>query len=216
MSGPLQVRGLRVDADGRTLLDVAELEAPPGVCTVVAGGGDSGKTLLAAALAGAVPHARGDVRIGDRGVAGPPSARTRRGLAAVANTPLRLRGVSVAEALARNRRVADAFDRFPLLAARRGLRAERLSGGEHQALRIACAWMAMPDALVLDSPATGLAAPVVDAVLALAREEAQRGAAVLWLDQPQAPLPAQPSLQIEGGRIRSASGSRTPSRWESG
>jgi branched-chain amino acid transport system ATP-binding protein len=206
-AGGLIVRGLRVERDGRTLLDVEPLHAPAGVCTVVVGAGDSGKTLLASALSGAVTAA-GEVRIGARTLAGPPSARIHAGLSAVPNAPLRIRGVAVAEALTlaaaahgNGRRVSDAFDRFPLLAARRGLRTERLSGGEHQALRIACAWIATPAALVLDSPTTGLAASVVEAVITLARDEAARGAAVLWLDQPAAPLPAPARMRIEGGRI---------------
>jgi branched-chain amino acid transport system ATP-binding protein len=213
MSGDgLRTRGLRVERDGRTLLDVPDLHAPSGRCTVVIGDGDSGKTLLTAALSGALDGVPGEVRLGGRALDGPPSRRIRHGLAAVPNQPLRLRGVTVAEALAlaasgrtpAARRVADIFDRFPLLAARRSLRAERLSGGEHQALRIACAWMSAPDALVLDSPTTGLAASVVDAVLALARDEAARGAAVLWLDQPGAPLPAGATLRITGGTISAA------------
>jgi branched-chain amino acid transport system ATP-binding protein len=206
-AGGLLVRGLRVERDGRTLLDVGSLEAPAGVCTVVVGAGDSGKTLLTSALSGAVAAA-GEVRIGPRVLAGSPSARIRAGLSAVPNAPLRIRGVTVAEALTlaaaahrKGRRVSDAFDRFPLLAARRRVRTERLSGGEHQALRIACAWIATPAALILDSPTTGLAASVVEAVIQLARDEAARGSAVLWLDQPAAPLPAPAGLHIEGGRI---------------
>jgi len=218
MSGAgLQVRGLRLDRDGRRLLDVDALDVPAGACTVLAGEGDSGKTLLAAALGG-MAGATGDVRLGTRRLAGPPSQRIRAGLAAVPNDPTRLRGVSVVEALALaatrgardgsavRRAVSDVFDRFSLLAARRSLRAERLSGGEHQALRIACAWVASPDVLVLDSPTTGLAASVVDAVLALARDEAARGAAVLWLDQPAAPLPAAATLRIAGGRVSAPPG----------
>jgi branched-chain amino acid transport system ATP-binding protein len=208
----LLLRQLRVDRDGRLLLDVDSLLAPAGACTVVSGGGDAGKTLLAAAVAGAVPGARGEVRLLGRAVAGPPSQRVRRGVVAVPDQPQRVRGVSVAEALLLStrrrgpagRRVSDAFDRFPLLAARRTLRAERLSGGEHQALRIACAWLASADALVLDSPTTGLAASLVDVVVALAAEEAQRGCAVLWLDQPGAPAPAAPTLHLAGGRISAA------------
>jgi branched-chain amino acid transport system ATP-binding protein len=207
----LSVRGLRVERDGRLLLDVAELRAPASHCTVITGGGDSGKTLLAAAISGALGDARGEVWLDGRAVVGPPSARIRAGLAAVPDTPLRLRGVTVAEALSlaarRGRRVADAFDRFSLLAGRAGLRTERLSGGEHQALRIACAWVSTPGALILDSPTTGLAASLVDAVVALARDEAARGAAVLWLDRPGAPLPAAPALRIGAGRLSAAAAS---------
>jgi branched-chain amino acid transport system ATP-binding protein len=221
MSDGLRLRTLRLERDGRLLLEVDALHVPAGECTVVVGEGDSGKTLLAACIAGAVDRVRGEVRVDGRAIAGPPSSRLRAGLAAVANTPLRLRGISVAEALslaARDgARVSDVLDRFPLLAARRGLSTDRLSGGEHQALRLACAYVARPDALVLDSPTTGLAAEVVNAVLGLAGDEAARGAAVLWLDQPGAPLPAAPSLTIARGRILSAAaGSRTASTSGSG
>jgi branched-chain amino acid transport system ATP-binding protein len=213
----LLLRAVRVELDGRLLLDLAALHAPPATCTVVVGPGDSGKTLLAAALAGAVPGARGDVRLDGRAVTGPPSARRRAGLVAVPHQPVRVFGVTVAEALAlaaarrRVRRVSDALDRFSLLARRRSLPSERLSGGEHQLLRIACAWVATPRALVLDSPTTGLAAEMVESVVSLAREEAARGVAVLWLDQAAAPLPAAAALHLVGGRISAAAESRTAS-----
>jgi branched-chain amino acid transport system ATP-binding protein len=226
MSGEgLRARRLRVDRDGRLLLDVEDVHAPRLRCTVVTGGGDSGKSLLTAALCGSLGAVRGEVAVNGRVVAGPPSHRLRSGLAAVPNQPLRIVGVTVDEALTlaattrgrrRTRRLADAFDRFPLLAARRRMRAERLSGGEHQALRLACAYLAAADALVLDSPTTGLAASVVDAVLAMARDEAARGAAVLWLDQPGAPLPAEVTLRMAGGRLSAAAESRTESPSGSG
>ncbi len=216
----LHARDLRFERDGRVLLDVVALDVPASSCTVIEGGGDAGKTLLAAALAGAVRDAGGEVRIDDRRCGGPPSARLRHGLAVVPNDTTRIRGVTVTEALtlARRdaRRVSDAFDRFPLLAARRRLRADRLSGGEHQALRIACAYLAMPAALVLDSPTTGLAAALVDTVLHLARDEAARGAAVLWLDQPGAPVPNTATLRLDAGRLSAAAESRTVSPRESG
>jgi ABC-type branched-subunit amino acid transport system ATPase component len=216
----LHARDLCVERDGRGLLDVAALDVPTSSCTVIEGGGDAGKTLLAAALAGAVLDAGGEVRIGNRRCSGPPSSRLRHGLAVVPNDVIRIRGVTVTEALtlARRgtRRVSDAFDRFPLLAARRTLRTDRLSGGEHQTLRIACAYLAMPAALVLDSPTTGLAASLVDAVLALARDEAARGAAVLWLDQPGAPVPNAATLRLDAGRLSAAAESRTVSLRESG
>jgi len=213
----LLLRALRIDRDGRTLLDVAALHAPPGICTVVTGPGDAGKTLLAASATGSVAGARGEVRLGGRLLSGPASARRRTGLAAATGEPLRVRGISVAEALSLaragrgGRRVSDAFDRFPLLARRRGLHCERLSGGEHQLLRIACAWICSPAALLLDSPTTGLAASVAAGVVTLAVEEAQRGVAVLWLDQPAAPAPAAAAHGIADGRVSAVAGSRTAS-----
>ena len=201
----LSVRDLRVDVEGRVLVSIDALDLPGGACTVLTGPGDSGKTVLALALAGAMP-AQGEVRVAGRPCTGPPSARVRQGLAVVAATPLRLQGCSVTEALhlaaRRGRRVAAILDRFPLLAARRSLAVERLSGGEHQVLRIACAWAATPDALVLDTPTTGLAGDVAQDVRRLALDEAARGAAVLWLDQPAATvLPAPPALALRDGSV---------------
>ncbi len=216
----LVVRALHVEADGRRLLAVDKLIAPASTCTVITGPGDAGKTLLALALAGAAPATRAaTLTLDGRPLDGPPSARARAGLAVVAGTPLRLRGITVAEALdlAPRRRATprrtrdDALARFPLLAARRTLPCDRLSGGEHQLLRIACAWITTPRALVLDSPTTGLAGALAQDVVTLAQEEARRGAAVLWLDQPNAPLPAEPAHRLDAGRLSAPAESRTES-----
>jgi branched-chain amino acid transport system ATP-binding protein len=206
----LGIEDLRLERDGRVLLDVARLRAPAGQCTVILGGPDAGKTLLSLALAGALPDAHATVQIGTHGITGTPAQRIRRGLAVVAGDTVRIRGVTAAEALnlaarGNQARVSAAYDRFPILAARRRLHAERLSGGEHQALRIACAIASQPRVLVLDSPTTGLAASVADTVVALANEEAQRGTAVLWLDQPGAPLPAHhATYRLDAGRLSGA------------
>ncbi|HEV7679436.1 MAG TPA: ATP-binding cassette domain-containing protein [Candidatus Dormibacteraeota bacterium] len=210
----LSVDELHLERDGRTLLDIAHLRAPAGECTVVLGGADAGKTVLALALSGALPDARATVRCGPHTISGTPAQRMRRGLAVVAADALRIRGISVAEALdlaarGNRRRVSAAYDRFPMLASRGRLPTDRLSGGEHQALRIACAVASQPRALVLDSPTTGLAAEVADAVLILARDQAQRGVAVLWLDQPGAPLPAPATHRLDRGGLSAAAVSRT-------
>src|SRR5438309_6828 len=53
---------------------------------------------------------------------------------------------------------------------------------------------------------TSLAADVAAAVVDLARAEAGRGAAVLWLDAPGAATPAPPRLNLAGGRLVAAPG----------
>jgi ABC-type branched-subunit amino acid transport system ATPase component len=212
----LSVDALHLERDGRVLLDIASLRAPAGECTVLLGGADAGKTLLALALAGALPDAQATVQQGAHVITGTPAQRMRRGLAVVAADTLRIRGISVAEALnlaarGNSARVSAAYDRFPILATRSSLPTDRLSGGEHQALRLACAVASQPRALVLDSPTTGLAAEVARTVVTLARDEAGRGVAVLWLDQPGAPLPANPTLRLDNGRLSAAAESRTAS-----
>ena len=204
-AGGLEVVGLRAARDGVLLLEVPALWVAAGDCAVLIAPGGAGKTVLAAALAGQLPAA-GEVRAGGRLCAGSPSRRRRAGLAAVVQGRPRLAGCSVAEALrlaaTGARTAAAALDGHPALATRIAVPVSRLSEGEHQLLRLACAWLATPAVLVLDAPADGLAAPLAEAVRALARSEAARGAAVLWLDQPGAELPAPPSLEIAGGRVR--------------
>jgi ABC-type branched-subunit amino acid transport system ATPase component len=212
--GGLEVVGLRAARDGVLLLEVPDLRVAAGACAVMVAPGGAGKTVLAAALAGQLPVA-GEVRAGGRPCAGSPSRRRRAGLVAVVQGRPRLAGCSVAEALGLaatgSRTAAAALEGQPALAARAAVPVARLSGGEHQLLRLACAWLATPAVLVLDAPAGGLAAPLAEAVRALARSEAARGAAVLWLDQPGADLPAPASLEIAAGRVRERAGPGTAS-----
>jgi len=202
----LAVRGLAVERAGRTVV-IAELAVAGGQCSVLTGGAGSGKSSLAAAIAGALP-ASGTVEVGGRRLRGPASRRRRLGLAAVLPDEPPARGCTVAELLdlaARApRTAAEALERFPLLAARARLDAGRLSGGERQLLRVAVAWAASPAALVLDAPTGGLASDVAAGVCELALEEARRGAAVLWLDQPGAALPALARWRLDGGVVRAS------------
>lgn len=204
MSHRLEVSNLRVAYGGRGVLDVSELTAQRGDLVVVLGGAGSGKTTLAAALAGSVAS-RGKVSLDGRPLDGSPSQRRRRGLAVALREGGRLSGCSVAEALhlaARgSRRDAQALERFRQLGTRRTLLAQLLSGGEQQLLRVAAAWCAAPLVLVLDSPTVGLAADAAENVVALAREESARGTAVLWLEQDARAAPSPPSLALAAGKL---------------
>ena len=198
------MRSLRVVARGRQLLDVHELTVAGGEVGVVLGDAGSGKTVLAAALAGALDSS-GEVRVDERLLEGPPSLRRRQGLGVALRDGTRIAGCTVAEALAlaaggSDRRQA-ALDRFPALATRRDVLAQLLSGGEQQMLQVACAWCAHPRVLVLDSPTVGLAAEAAAAVAALAREVATQGAAVLWLEQDVRAAPVAATHRLRAGRL---------------
>lgn len=201
----LRVRGLRVERGGSVVLDGVDLDVPAGSCMVIDGAAGSGKTTFAAALAGALPSG-GVVELAGRRLSGStPSARWRRGLAAALGDGSRLAGCSVTEALGlaacRERRAGAALELLPVLGGRASVRVEQLSGGEQQLLRVACAWVAAPAALILDAPTVGLAADVAAAVVELADTEARCGAAVVWLDAPGAPAPDGPRRRLAGGRL---------------
>ena len=75
------------------------------------------------------------------------------------------------------------YSHFPILAERRGMRAERLSGGEQQMLAIGRALMAQPRLLLLDEPSLGLAPLLVESVFAIIRRIKARGVTILLVEQ---------------------------------
>jgi branched-chain amino acid transport system ATP-binding protein len=208
MTPRLSIERLHVTIGGRSVLDVEELHLEAGELAVVLGDAGSGKTALAATLAGMLT-AEGTVRVDGLALRGPGSRRRRQGLAASVRDGYRISGCSVIEALRlaapRSRRPEAVLERLPQLATRRHLGAQLLSGGEQQLLQLACACCARPRVLVLDSPTVGLAADAAATITTLAREEAAAGCAVLWLEQDQRAAPSEAAWLLIRGRVAPAS-----------
>ncbi|MBV8445053.1 MAG: ATP-binding cassette domain-containing protein [Candidatus Dormibacteraeota bacterium] len=202
----LSLRRLVVRRFGRTVLDIAELDIAEGGLAVLTGGSASGKTTLAAALAGSLA-CEGQVRVAGRPLDGPPSHRRRRLTAAVRDGE-RVTGCTVEEALrlaaGGTARLQVAFDALPQIGSRRRLDCGLLSGGEQQLLQVAAAWATAPEVLVLDSPTVGLAADAASTVTELARQHAADGGTVLWLEQDGRVAPAAPLASLVRGRLAPA------------
>jgi branched-chain amino acid transport system ATP-binding protein len=79
--------------------------------------------------------------------------------------------------------LADVFERFPILEARRDQRAGTMSGGQQQMLAMGRALMLDPDLLLLDEPSAGLAPDLVDETFDKVDEINDRGTAVLMVEQ---------------------------------
>ncbi|HEV3240119.1 MAG TPA: ABC transporter ATP-binding protein [Casimicrobiaceae bacterium] len=77
----------------------------------------------------------------------------------------------------------DVFTLFPLLRERADAAGEVLSGGEQQMLTICRTLMGDPDLIMIDEPTEGLAPMLVDLVRRLLERIAQRGIAILLIEQ---------------------------------
>jgi branched-chain amino acid transport system ATP-binding protein len=178
-----------------TVLESVSLAARPGTITAVLGANGAGKTTLLRTISGMVKVRQGRILIDGANLARRhPEDITRAGVAHVpegqgviseltVEDNLRLGGL-VRRGPDRAAALADAYQRFPLLAERSRRLAGTLSGGERQILVIARALMAAPRVLLLDEPSLGLAPRMVTQVMDLVRRlRDDSGLTVLLVEQ---------------------------------
>ena len=181
-------------------LDDVTITADAGSITTVLGANGAGKTTLLRAISGMVRPRSGRVLLDGADQAGrSPEDMARAGIAHVPEGQAVIAELTVEENLrvgmmsrpgiARRRAdraaaLAEAYERFSLLADRRRRLAATLSGGERQMLVIARALMARPRVLLLDEPSLGLAprvmTQVMDMVVRLSRES---GITIMLVEQ---------------------------------
>ena len=192
-------RGLVVDAlvagyvRGLPVVHGVSLEAARGEIVTLIGPNGAGKSTVLKAIAGLVETEGGHVRLDGRDVTARPAHQVvSSGIGFVPQTGNVFTTLTVHENLtvgahvvrgALPERLDRAYALFAPLAARRALRARALSGGERQMLAIARALMTDPTVLMLDEPTAGLAPIVVEEVFRQLRRLAERGIAVLMVEQ---------------------------------
>jgi branched-chain amino acid transport system ATP-binding protein len=162
-----------------------------GEILTVAGSNGAGKSTLAKAIVGLLSDVRGHIIFEGTELAGlPTEARIALGIGYVPQVANVFPSLTVLENLrvvpgvkGQAARIDELFAVFAPLAARRGLRAATLSGGERQQLAFARALMARPRLLVLDEPTAALSPAKVAETFALIYRLPTFGVSVLIIEQ---------------------------------
>lgn len=184
----IEAMGIGFDGDRGPLFDGVSLSASAGELLVISGAAGSGKSVLAAVLAGVMAPDRGVVQfagrrmpeVGERGER--PSFAPQDGAlvpeltaAESVSLPLQLRGVAPSEI---NRRVDHWLGALGLAACTDRPVAD-LSGGQRQRVSIARTFASQSCALIFDEPTAEIDAANRELVLSLMLGARDEGAAVI-------------------------------------
>ena len=192
----LDVRDLHVRYGRVHAVRGVSLTVETGEVVAVLGANGAGKSSLLKALMGLEPAAEGIVMLDGADITRwSPSRRVRQHLVLVPEGRRIVTSLTVHENLlmgafarkdmrAVNAEIADIYQRFPNLAARRDAYASVLSGGEQQMLAIGRGLLADPKLMMLDEPSLGLSPRLTNEVFALIGElNRSRGLAILLVEQ---------------------------------
>jgi branched-chain amino acid transport system ATP-binding protein len=214
-SGTLQLEELSVARGGRPVVHDVSLTIPPGEVTTLLGANGAGKSTLVLAVAGVLRPSAGRVLLGDQDLTGVAPERIRSaGVAVVPEGRRLLPALTIDENLSvatyslkreeRRARIAEMFELFPRLKARRDAPGRLLSGGEQQMVVLAQALVARPRIMIVDELSLGLAPIVVKNLVPTLEQVAASGVGVLLIEQfaHVALGLAKTAYVLEGGRIR--------------
>ena len=171
------------------------LSVDAGQIMLIVGENGAGKTTLLRTLGGFIAPTSGSVRLDGTDLTGlAPETMPDKGLRLVLDGHRVFPEISVLDnlRLGATRRVSkadfataieDVFSMFPILKEKLRIHARNLSGGQQQMLALGQAFVAQPKVLLCDEPSTGLAQAVLPTILEFLRRWAQRGTAVVIVEQ---------------------------------
>lgn len=188
----LKVENLKLERDGRPILQDVNLDVYPGQIHALLGVNGSGKSSLAYALMGCSGYQPDAGHIwldGEEVTDLPIDERGRRGMTLAWQEPARFEGLPVAAYLGLGAtkgdrdRVEAALHAVNLPARSYGRRHvdATLSGGERKRVELAAVYALRPRLAILDEPDSGIDALSLDDIRRLLRRMADSGAAVLLI-----------------------------------
>jgi branched-chain amino acid transport system ATP-binding protein len=191
----LKLADLQVAYGQREAVFDAQLRIDEGEIVALVGHNGAGKTTTMKAAFGLLQPRAGTVRFAGEDIVGATTEENvRRGMRFVPEDDFVFRQLAVDENLilggfAMGRQVgagqiAEVYEQFPVLEARKNQRAGTLSGGERRMLSLGMAMISNPRLLMLDEPSLGLAPVLVQQVMDVVRGLAEeRDLSVLMVEQ---------------------------------
>jgi branched-chain amino acid transport system ATP-binding protein len=174
----LEIADLTVAYGAVVALQGVSITVADASITAVLGANGAGKTTLLRTISGLTRPRAGSIRLDGRDITRlAPEEIARLGIAHVpqgqgvlaeltVDENLRLGGLWRSDPGGQRGALAEAYELFPLLAARRHVAAFSLSGGERQMLSVGRALVARARVLLLDEPSLGLARLVLVQIMA--------------------------------------------------
>jgi branched-chain amino acid transport system ATP-binding protein len=180
----MSARNISAGYVGQPVIKDLSFDVRAGEVTCMLGPNGAGKTSTMLALAGELPLMGGEVLMHGEVTTAKLHHRARKGLSYVTEERSVFKGMSTRD----NLRCAGvdpeaAIELFPELQSRIDVRAGLLSGGEQQMLTLARALSRGPSVLLADELSLGLAPLIVERLLQAVRDAADRGTAVLIVEQ---------------------------------
>ncbi|MGV6805369.1 MAG: ATP-binding cassette domain-containing protein [Ruegeria sp.] len=205
----LEAVGLRMERNGKTLLDVPQLALNGPGPTLILGPNGAGKSLLLRCLHGLIRADKGRVLQDGSVLSADHKARQamvfqqpvllRRSVAANLDFVLKRQGLSRSE---RKQRIEELLAEGGLQAKARQ-NARSLSGGEAQRLAILRALALTPETLFLDEPTSALDPGATQMIESIVMRASERGVRIVMVthDVGQARRLAADIVMMQGGRI---------------
>lgn len=178
---------------GVDILRGTSMHVGSGEMVGIIGPNGAGKSTLIKAIFGLVPVRGGTLRLEGRDIVGTPGYElVKLGVGYVPQVRNVFGTLTIEENLRMGvflrpdrfeRRRDEVYDLFPVLAERRGVRAESLSGGQRQILAMGRALMMEPSLMLLDEPSAGLSPGMQDEVFERIDLINREGVSVLIVEQ---------------------------------
>ncbi|MGR3914879.1 MAG: ABC transporter ATP-binding protein [Gammaproteobacteria bacterium] len=189
----LSGESMRGGYGGADILRGCSIGVARGEIAVIVGPNGAGKSTAMKAMLGMLTLREGRVSLGGEDITAlTPQARVARGIAFVPQTANVFVSMTVRENLemgAYLRRddieasIAQVFELFPALHAKRAQPAGELSGGQRQQVAFGRALMTHPSVLMLDEPTAGVSPIVMDELFDRIIEVRNSGVAILMVEQ---------------------------------